>query len=63
VLVRYSLWGKEQEYGLRLDLDKKIFLDHLPEPELDKIAQLLVIPIWEQIARTPRFALPPRQFT
>jgi hypothetical protein len=50
VLVRYALEGKEQELGLRLDLDKKIFLDHLPGP-FDEIAQLLARPIWEFIVR------------
>jgi hypothetical protein len=50
-LVRYALEGKEQELGLRLDLDKKIFLDHLPDPKLDEIAQFLAKPIWEFIVR------------
>ncbi len=31
VLVRYSLAGEEQEYGLRLDLDKQVFLDHFDD--------------------------------
>jgi hypothetical protein len=41
VLVRYSLDGKEQPYGLRLDMDKAIFLDRLPDPELEKFAQYI----------------------
>jgi hypothetical protein len=49
VLVRYSLEGKEHELGLRLDLDKKIFLDHFNDPYLDKFAQAMVRPIWEYI--------------
>jgi hypothetical protein len=27
VLVRYSRWGVEQATGLRLDLDKRVFID------------------------------------
>jgi hypothetical protein len=54
VLVRYALEGKEQEFGLRLDLDKKIFLDHLPDPKLDEIAQFLAKPIWEFIVQRRR---------
>jgi hypothetical protein len=50
VLVRYSLSGKEQEFGLRLDLDKKIFLDHFDDKELEKIAQDMVKPIWDFVA-------------
>ena len=30
-LIRYSLQGKEQDFGLRLDLDKQVFLDHLED--------------------------------
>jgi hypothetical protein len=28
VLVRYSRWGVEQATGARLDLDKRVFIDH-----------------------------------
>ena len=30
-LVRYSLCGEEQDTGLRLDLDKRVFLDHFED--------------------------------
>jgi orotate phosphoribosyltransferase len=30
-LVRYALEGVEQEYGLRIDLDKRVFIDHFDE--------------------------------
>lgn len=50
VLVRYSRAGKEQEFGLRLDLDKKIFLDHFEDTDLDKKVQTLVEPIWSIVA-------------
>ena len=39
VLVRYSLNKEEQKYGLRLDLDKKVFLDHLDDQEKEDILQ------------------------
>jgi len=39
-LVRYALQGVEQEYGLRLDLDKRVFLDHFDDDEkLEQVAQ------------------------
>src|SRR5712691_4356617 len=38
-LVRYSLRGEEQEYRLRLDLDKQVFLDHLDEEQLEIVIQ------------------------
>lgn len=45
-LIRYSLYGKEQEFGLRLDLDKRVFIDHLPDEQdeeiLEKIAPKIV---------------------
>jgi hypothetical protein len=56
VLIRYALEGKEEEFGLRLDLDKKIFLDHLPDPELDQLAQYLLKPTWGFIVKERAFA-------
>jgi len=35
-LIRYSLQGVEQEYGLRLDLDKRVFIDHFEDEEKEK---------------------------
>jgi len=46
VLVRYSISGKEETYGLCLDMDKRIFLDHIPNPEWDKFARYVVRDIW-----------------
>ena len=31
-LIRYSVDGKEQEYGLRLDIDKRVFIDNANWP-------------------------------
>jgi len=50
VLIRYSLKGKEQELGLRLDLDKRVFLDHMDDPDLDKFVQHQVENIWRVVA-------------
>lgn len=33
VVIRYSQYGVEQMKGLRLDLDKGVFLDHFADPE------------------------------
>jgi hypothetical protein len=38
-LIRYALDGKEQESGLRLDLDKQVFLDHFENAEMEEAAQ------------------------
>jgi len=38
-LIRYSLYGKEQDLGLRLDLDKRVFIDHLPDEENEGILE------------------------
>lgn len=35
-LIRYSLRGVEQEHGLRLDLDKQVFLDHIEDEEKEE---------------------------
>jgi len=51
VLVRFAVNGKEQELGLRLDLDKRVFLDHFSDPKVDKLVQSQVRPIWTTIAK------------
>lgn len=36
--IRYALYGQEQEQGLRLDVDKQVFLDSIPDhQEMDAI--------------------------
>lgn len=35
-VIRFSENGKMQPLGLRLDLDKKVFIDHLDEPKNDE---------------------------
>jgi hypothetical protein len=39
VLIWYSVMGREQESGLRLDLDKKTFLDHFEDAEMEETAR------------------------
>jgi hypothetical protein len=60
VLVRYSYKGHEEELGLRLDLDKKVFLDHVPGPKFDEEVQRRVEAIWKFVtlerAKMPGFA-------
>lgn len=36
VVIKYELWGRAQELGLRLDLDKQVFLDSLDDPDLNE---------------------------
>lgn len=50
VVVHYSLRGKEQPYGLRLDLDKQVFLDHIEDPKADKAIQHSVPQIVEYLS-------------
>lgn len=37
-IVNYSLQGAKQADGLRIDLDKEVFLDHLESESLDELA-------------------------
>ena len=38
-IVRYKLYGTLHAEGLRLDLDKQVFLDHLEETSQEAIAE------------------------
>ncbi|MBI2595172.1 hypothetical protein HY388_00200 [Candidatus Daviesbacteria bacterium] len=38
-LVRYAHSGVESPMGVRIDLDKRVFLDDFNSPEIEKIAQ------------------------
>jgi len=38
-LIRYSIEGVEPQYGLRLDLGKQVFIDHLEDEEKDGFLQ------------------------
>jgi len=39
VLVRYSVNDNLQEFGLRLDLDERVFLDSLDDPEMQDVLE------------------------
>lgn len=38
-LIRYALEGVEQEYGLRMDLDKRVFIDHFEGEAKEEVIQ------------------------
>lgn len=38
-LIRYSEHGMEPQYGIRLDLDKKVFIDHLEDVQQEQVMQ------------------------
>lgn len=48
-LIRYALQGVEQDLGLRLDMDKEIFLDHFDEDELEQAARKTIPKIVEVV--------------
>ena len=50
-LVRYSDNGKEPLYGLRLDLDKRVFIDHLEDHDKDEMVTRAAITIAEYIGQ------------
>ena len=37
--IRYALWGEPQDDGLRLDLGRRVFIDHLEDDEQEEILQ------------------------
>lgn len=51
VLLRYSLDNHEVQLGLRMDLDKKVILDHLDDAKLDAAVQERAPEIWGVVAR------------
>lgn len=51
VLVRYALNGDEQKEGLRLDLDKRAFLDHFEDPSLEAALAQAAGPIAEIVGK------------
>jgi hypothetical protein len=67
VVVRFAYKGEEaKKDGFRLDLDKRVFLDHfLRDQELDKEVQKMANPIWGIVVkersmadRVTRFSIP-----
>ena len=52
-LVRYALDGKEEELGLRLDLDKRAFLDHFDQQDVESACREAAPRIVEYLGSTP----------
>jgi hypothetical protein len=50
VVIRYSEQGGT-EGSLRMDLDKRVFLDHIADPSKDNAVQEQTLPIWEIVAK------------
>ena len=50
VLIRYAWDGREEPLGLRLDLDKRVLLDSVADPEVDKSVQAATPSIWSIVA-------------
>ena len=53
VVIRYSE-ASGGEKSLRMDLDKRIFLDHLTDPEKDRAVQDQVLRVWGIVAEDLR---------
>jgi hypothetical protein len=52
-LIRYSLAGKPQEFGLRFDLDKQTFADHFDD-DREKVLQAAIPKIVEIVTEAIR---------
>jgi hypothetical protein len=55
VVVLCSYHG--DEVRLRMDIDKRRFIDHLDDPRADNAVQERVLPIWEIIAKERNWIL------
>jgi hypothetical protein len=49
-LVRFSLFGKTQEHGLRFDLDKQSFADHFDD-DREKVLQAAIPRSWKSLQK------------
>jgi hypothetical protein len=49
VLIRYSIGGKEEPFGLRLDLDKKAILDDVGDDETSRAVKARAREIWNVV--------------
>lgn len=50
VIVRYSVYGMEASLGIRLDLDKRVFLDDIPEKRWQVDVRNHTREVWTAIA-------------
>jgi hypothetical protein len=46
VLLKYELRGEPQEYGVRMDVDKRMLMEDLEEPELNARIRERSAEIW-----------------
>lgn len=53
-IVQYAIDGKEQEYGLRLDMDKRVFLDHLGDTEQENQAAREIVSFLARREASPK---------
>jgi HSP20 family molecular chaperone IbpA len=51
-VVSYSLDGKIQQLGLRLDLDKQVFLDEVGDPGVDDVLRGRAVDVVNAVARS-----------
>jgi HSP20 family protein len=51
-VVTYAVDGKMQELGLRLDLDKQVFLDKVGDPGVDDVLQGRAVDVVNAVARS-----------
>jgi hypothetical protein len=49
VLIRYSISGKEEPFGLRLDLDKKAILDDVGDDSTNRAVKACARDIWNVV--------------
>ena len=52
VLLRYTLSGDLQELGVRMDLDKRAFIDDLDDPDLNREVRNAARDVWSAVAST-----------
>ena len=51
VVVKYTVDDQQLEFGLRIDLDKRVFLDHIDDSSLDDLVQVLAPALCDHVAR------------
>ncbi len=51
-VVNYSVYGKKQELGLRLNLDKQVFLDKTGDPRVDDDLQNRAVDVVDVVSRS-----------
>ena len=60
-IVNYAIGGVENEMGLRLDLGKRVFVDHFENPAREEMAAATAIRIVSFLASDPEDRTPIRR--